>query len=432
MGSKTAMIISTVLQVKNAKPGVHRIAGVKATYLKVAEPPSEAASYFYRYRLAGRRREFGLGSRDEITLANARVAAQEAAALVRLGIDPVDNRKSVRLENIAKKKIGPTLTFKQMVEKSVDPLGANWRGRYARTSWLRLFELHVYPVIADLTLEEITIDHVEEVMKRAREVKRRRPKGMKSDQKPPAPVVAHKARAKIYQILKRAIRRSGKAMINVADAEFHAKAPPKSERPHFRAVKPSAAPEIFREIKTQAAAHAGLLTGTALNAWLLMILTASRPSEALYAPWSEVDLDEGTWTVPATRMKAKKPHTVMLSSAAVGLLGELRRVSTGSLIFPGRGGSRMSYDAFTKAPTRAGIDAASPHGWRSTFCAWASGKIPPDLVEHALAHALPPVMAAYKRDTSPEALLDMMERYSAWLNDDGAAKVIAFPTSKKT
>ena len=396
------MIISTALQAKTARPGVHRVTGAKALYLKVNATGS-AASYFYRYRLGGRRREFGIGSRDEISLANARIAAQEAAALVRKGIDPIDDRKSKRAENLAKSKIGAALTFKQMVEKSVDPLGANWRGRYARTMWLRTFELHVYPVIADLTLEEITIDHVEEVMKRAREAQ------------PPAPTVAHKARAKIYQILKRAIRRSGKAMINVADAEFHAKTPPKSERPHFRAVKPSAAPGIFREIKAQATAHAGSLTGTALNAWLLMILTASRPSEALHAPWDEVDLDEGIWTVPATRMKAKKEHVAMLSSAAVDLLREQQRISTGASIFRGRGGSRMSYDTFTKAPARVGIDAANAHGWRSTFCAWASGKIPPDLVEHALAHALPPVMAAYKRDTSPEALLDMMQRYAAWL-----------------
>ena len=158
-----------------------------------------------------------------------------------------------------------------------------------------------------------------------------------------------------------------------------------------------------------------------------MILTASRPSEALNAPWDEFDLDEGIWTVPATRMKAKKKHVVMLSSAAVDLLREQQRVVTGDLIFPGRGGSRMSYDTFTKAPARVGIDAANAHGWRSTFCAWASGKIPPDLVEHALAHALAPVMAAYKRDTSPEALRDMMERYAAWLVDDGAARVVVFP-----
>jgi integrase len=113
--------------------------------------------------------------------------------------------------------------------------------------------------------------------------------------------------------------------------------------------------------------------------------------------------------------EAKKKHVVMLSSAAVDLLRKQQRISIGALIFPGRGGSRMSYDTFTKAPARVGIDAANAHGWRSTFCAWASGKIPPDLVEHALAHALPPVMAAYKRDTSPEALREMMERYSEWL-----------------
>lgn len=50
------------------------------------------------------------------------------------------------------------------------------------------------------------------------------------------------------------------------------------------------------------------------------LLTGTRISEAREADWSEIDLTERRWTIPATRMKAKKAHTVLLSDQAVALL----------------------------------------------------------------------------------------------------------------
>ncbi|MGM9400734.1 tyrosine-type recombinase/integrase [Aliiroseovarius sp. KMU-71] len=49
-------------------------------------------------------------------------------------------------------------------------------------------------------------------------------------------------------------------------------------------------------------------------------LTGTRISEALGADWSEIDLIERRWTIPANRMKAKRPHIVMLSQQAMELL----------------------------------------------------------------------------------------------------------------
>ena len=45
-----------------------------------------------------------------------------------------------------------------------------------------------------------------------------------------------------------------------------------------------------------------------------LILTAARTSEVLGAKWSEVDLAEKLWTVPAERMKAKRVHRVPLTA----------------------------------------------------------------------------------------------------------------------
>ncbi len=49
-----------------------------------------------------------------------------------------------------------------------------------------------------------------------------------------------------------------------------------------------------------------------------------RSQEARRAEWCEIDLDNRLWTVPAAKMKARRPHTVPLSTAAVELLKKMR------------------------------------------------------------------------------------------------------------
>lgn len=48
-----------------------------------------------------------------------------------------------------------------------------------------------------------------------------------------------------------------------------------------------------------------------------LILTCSRTNEVRFAEWHEIDLREKLWSIPADKMKMKKPHTVPLSDAAV-------------------------------------------------------------------------------------------------------------------
>jgi integrase len=49
-------------------------------------------------------------------------------------------------------------------------------------------------------------------------------------------------------------------------------------------------------------------------------LTATRTSEVLHARWDEIDLDQATWTIPASRMKANREHVVPLSQSALNIL----------------------------------------------------------------------------------------------------------------
>ena len=410
------MKISTVLQAASAPSGIHKVSGAVGLYLKVGEGAKAPASYFYRYRLGDRRREMGLGSRDAIGLAEVRDDARDAGALVRKGVDPIDDRRRVKAENLARSRAKPATVFKQMAEDYLKTHGASWKHKYARTMWLNALKRYAYPVIGDLGLEQIELFHITEVMQRAKDAN--------------APEQARRVRAYIELVLNTAIIAGGKAIANPANAKLHP-FKRKGERAHYRAVDLDDAPTVFRELKAKAT------TSTAFAAWCFMILTAARPSEALGSKWDEIDWDKRLWKIPGARMKAGKAHTVPLSDEALKILErQEEHVRTGDAVFPGRGGSPLSYDTFASAPARAQpvIDAATAHGWRSVFrdyCGDIAKKVPFNLAEAALAHSLSSTQASYRRRTAVEKRRKVMEDYAEWLNADDGAQVIAFPTLKK-
>lgn len=68
-----------------------------------------------------------------------------------------------------------------------------------------------------------------------------------------------------------------------------------------------------------------------------LLLTAVRRSEAAQMSWSEVDLDNALWVVPAHRSKSGAPHEVPLAGMAVDLLKSLPRFA-GDFVFSCNGG----------------------------------------------------------------------------------------------
>ena len=223
-------------------------------------------------------------------------------------------------------------------------------------------------------------------------------------------------RMRIEQVLNFAIAKGLRSAnkINPADSKLHQRR--KFKRDHFRSVDLDDAPEIFRELRAQSETH------SVFGAWAFMILCASRPSEALNAQWAEVDLEKKLWTVPASRMKSDHEHKVPLSALALEVLDRQALIRTGDSIFPGRSGSPISYAAFATAPAKAGIGAATAHGWRSVFrdfCGDVADDVPRDLAEAALAHSLGSTEASYRRRTAVEKRRSIMELYSRWLLDDG-------------
>ena len=90
--------------------------------------------------------------------------------------------------------------------------------------------------------------------------------------------------------------------------------------------------------------------------------------------WDEIDLEARTWTIPGrSNAKIKEDHVVPLSGAAMWVLRRaLELPQSHGVIFPNpRSADGVIPDATTRRMMRrTGIDA-SPHGFRSTFGAWA-------------------------------------------------------------
>lgn len=109
----------------------------------------------------------------------------------------------------------------------------------------------------------------------------------------------------------------------------------------------------------------------------LLMLFACRPVELRLARWSEFDLQNKVWTVPAHRMKMRREHRVPLSDYAMELLMELRSITGwNEMAFPSQISSKkpMSENTMNQALRRMGFgkDEASAHGFRSTFSTFAN------------------------------------------------------------
>jgi hypothetical protein len=185
------------------------------------------------------------------------------------------------------------------------------------------------------------------------------------------------------------------------------------------------APAAFRLLRQRALE----LDWAALRVWALLVSTVTRWGEACQARWGEFDLERKLWTIPKERMKAGKQHIAPLNSIALGVLERQEKERRNEYVFPSLlGPGPLGYRVCLTGPKRAGIDAGTQHGWRSTFKVWGlKNKQDRLLIELALAHALPVVEGAYLHgDTAVEERRPLMDAYARWLLNEGAS-VIAFP-----
>lgn len=126
-----------------------------------------------------------------------------------------------------------------------------------------------------------------------------------------------------------------------------------------------------------------------------MPLLFPRPGELRAARWGEFDLDGAIWSIPAERMKMRRPHRVPLPPQAITTLQNLHAltgVGADAFVFPciGRGDKPISENTLNGPLRRLGFgsDVATAHGFQATATTLLndSGMWNPDAIERQLAH----------------------------------------------
>jgi integrase len=88
----------------------------------------------------------------------------------------------------------------------------------------------------------------------------------------------------------------------------------------------------------------------------LLVLTGQRRSEVAGMTWSELDLQESTWTLPRERVKNKRRHTIPLSHQALEIIQNVPRISDRHVF--SANGAAAPLSGFSKCRTRIAQAAA--------------------------------------------------------------------------
>ena len=152
-----------------------------------------------------------------------------------------------------------------------------------------------------------------------------------------------------------------------------------------------------------------------------LVLTATRSGEVRGAVWTEIEQDEGAWTIPAPRTKAGREHRPPLCGRALEILDEARTLVEGTcpFLFPDRVGKQLEDKQLRRMLRKHRIPAV-PHGFRSSFQDWAAEETdhPREVIEAALAHVVQNrVEAAYRRTDLFERRRRLMNDWAAYLAD---------------
>ena len=380
----------TVLSAKNASPGRH--SDGKGLYLLVK--PSGARSWVLRVQVDGRRRDYGLGSYDVLTLAEARERAAEGRKMAKAGLDP-------SIEWRRERQVVPT--FDDAARQCFEELRRGWKNGKHQAQWMTTLETYAFPRLGKKRVDHIEGPQVRDVLS---------PIWLE------IPETARRVRQRICSVLDFAHAKGWReSEFAVRSLNAGLPAQPK-KRGHFPAMPYADVPAFVARLKEQpdTSGRLGLL---------FTILTAIRSGGVRGAVWGEIDRGNADWNVPGERMKAGEPHTVPLSQQALAILdraGGLLAPRDHEIIFPGNGGKPMSDATMGKALFEGGGGEYTVHGFRSSFRDWAAevARVPDDVAEAALAHTLKDkTEAAYKRTKYLEQRRDLMARWAEYVCGQG-------------
>ncbi len=374
----------------------------------------QTKSWVFRFTIDGKRREMGMGSCNDVTLADARVQAETIRRLVRSGIDPIEARKAERAAKRAERL--NTVTFSFCAEKYIDAYRHGWKNAKHAQQWTNTLTQYAYPIIGEMPVKNVDTALVMRILEPIWTVKTE---------------TASRLRARLENILDWASTRGYRVGDNPARWKGHLEnllpKPSKVKKVIHHAALPYRQMNVF----IQALRQHETISALALE---FLVLTAARTNEVTAATWGEINISEQVWIIPASRMKANREHRVPLSSRCIEILDKAMLMRQSDFIFPGgKANKGLSNAAMDKLLQVTMGYACTVHGFRSSFRDWVSEhtNYPNEICEMALAHMIKDkTEAAYRRGDILEKRRRMMNDWQKFCDKVNNAKSAVVPIRK--
>lgn len=415
------------LQVRRlTRVGWHAVGGVAGLLLQIRHPAREGAapprSWILRVKVGDQRQPIGLGSYPQVSLAEAREMARKLVIKAKQGVNLKASKraaKSALLVAASKNK-----TFRECAKAYMDAHASDYTNDKHRKQWPATLETYAFPLIGNMLVADITMRDVMRVL----EQETTAPDGAVGKLWYCKTETAKRLLGRIKTILDYATVNEYRSGANPAQwTGFLATQLPSPKKlqkvQHHPAVSYKQMGEFMSKLKQNESISAKALE--------FLILTGVRSRSVRLAEWSEIDLAEKLWVIPAEHTKAREEHRVPLPPQAIQLLKSLPVIVGIPFVFPsptGKALSDMALSQLMRGMRERGelnVDAV-PHGFRSTFRDWAAEQTdyPDEIRKVASGHSIgDSVKEAYQRTDLLEKRRQLMLDWASFLDRTSSAPV---------
>ena len=253
--------------------------------------PNGSKLWRYNYSFENKKYVYPFGKYPDISLEKARILHQEAIKLKIDGINPVEQKRKVKLE----KKQKSVTTFKSIAEEWLIKKTRESSVGYSKEIKSRI-ERNLYPLLGERDIREIKKSDVASALKII-DIR--------------SPELAGRCLNYTQNIFEYA-EDLGIIEFSVIASLSASKFLTKYESTNYAHIQDE---QRLKELLIAIDSYSGEYVVRQLLR--LLPLVALRPSEAREAKWNEIDFEKRLWVIPKERMKMRSEHIVPLSALSL-------------------------------------------------------------------------------------------------------------------
>ncbi len=374
----------SAMAVKNSAPGKHSDGGG----LWLHKRDDGAGQWVLRYTIHSRRREMGLGSIQDVSLKDARGAAEKWRGVAAKGLDPISERERERRE--AEKRLH---LLEDVARDAFESRKAELKGDGKAGRWFSPLETHILPKLGKKPVADIDQIDIRDTLKPIWHSKAE---------------TARKALNRLSICMRHAAALGHEVDLQAAEKARALLGQQRHQAENIPALPWLEVPAFYTSLSD------GTITHLALR---LLILTGVRSAPLRFLRPDE-QIQGDVWTIPGEQQKGRKDKTpdfrVPLVPEALAIIEQAKPLARDGYLFPSVKKGVISDATMSRLMERREM-AARPHGFRSSLRDWIAETTdtPFDVAEMMLAHKVGgKTERAYKRTDFIEQRRKLLERWA--------------------